>query len=154
MNEKIEKYNIEHMNIYNFDEKGFMVGIGQSTKRIAPIETLKAKMITATQDGSCEFISLLAGICADETALPPTLIYQGESGDMLDTWLEDLDENNTAYFVVSGKGWSNDEYGLDWLECVFNQHTKAKAGCGRQLLILDGHSSHVNMRFIEFADQN
>jgi hypothetical protein len=34
------------------------------------------------QDGSREFISLLACIYADGTALPPALIYQGASNDL------------------------------------------------------------------------
>jgi hypothetical protein len=34
-----------------------------------------------------EFISLLAYICADRTALLPILIYKSESGDVLDTWI-------------------------------------------------------------------
>ncbi|ODH13635.1 hypothetical protein ACO22_07057 [Paracoccidioides brasiliensis] len=43
LNEKIEKYNIESSNIYNFDEKGFLIGISQTTKWIIPVEALKAK---------------------------------------------------------------------------------------------------------------
>ena len=44
------------------------------------------------QDGSREFITLLACICADMTALPAALIYQGKSQDLIDTWLDDLEE--------------------------------------------------------------
>jgi len=36
----------------------------------------------ASQDGNREFISLLACVCADGTALPAALIYQGKSGDL------------------------------------------------------------------------
>jgi hypothetical protein len=43
---------------------------------------------------------------------------------------------------------------LYWLEHVFDRHTKAKAGNHRRLLIVDGHNSHVNMRFINYCDQN
>jgi hypothetical protein len=44
------------------------------------------------QDGSREFITLLACICADITALLTTLIYQGKSQDLIDTWLNNLKE--------------------------------------------------------------
>ena len=37
---------------------------------------------------------------------------------------------------------------------IFDRHTKAKAGNHRRLLIVDGHNSHVNMRFINYCDQN
>ena len=39
----------------------------------------------AAQDGNREFISLLACISATGRALPATLIYQGESYNLLDT---------------------------------------------------------------------
>jgi hypothetical protein len=107
----------------------------------------------ACQDGSREFVSLLASICADATALPTTLIYQGKSNDLQDTWLQDLEQSETAYFAVSANGWTDNSLGLQWLEKVFDPHTKTKAGGHRRLLIVDGHSSHVNMKFIDTADR-
>ncbi|ODH13646.1 hypothetical protein ACO22_07036 [Paracoccidioides brasiliensis] len=41
--ESIEKYNIESSNIYNFDKKSFLIGIGQVTKQIISVEALKTK---------------------------------------------------------------------------------------------------------------
>jgi len=38
------------------------------------------------------------------------------------------------------------------LQKIFNSHTKAKAGCGKRLLIVDGHLSYVNMAFLDWAD--
>ncbi|EDN07669.1 predicted protein [Histoplasma mississippiense (nom. inval.)] len=156
LQEKIAKYKIECSNIYNFDEKGFLLGLLQVVKRIVSIESLKSKRNKGvSQDGSREFISLLAAICMDGTALPPALIYKGESRDMQDTWLEDFDdEKDKAYFAASENGWSNDEYELIWLQQVFNPLTKAKAGRSWRLLILNDHSSHINIKFISYADQN
>jgi hypothetical protein len=104
------------------------------------------------QDGSREFITLLACICADGTTLPPALIYQGESHDLQDTWVEDLG-NEIAYFAASDNGWSCDNLGLQWLIKVFDPYTRTKAGRGKRLLIVDGHSSHVNMKFLDAADR-
>ncbi|EDN08188.1 predicted protein [Histoplasma mississippiense (nom. inval.)] len=156
LQEKITKYNIEPGNIYNFDEKGFLLGFIHTLKRIVSINALKSgRTIGASQDGCREFITLLASICADGTSLPPALIYQGESRDMQDTWLEDFDsKKDQVYFAASENGWSNDEYGLMWLKKIFEPHTKKKAGRGYRLLILDGHSSHVNMAFINYAAQH
>jgi hypothetical protein len=39
----------------------------------------------ASQDGSREFISLLACICADGTFLPLALIYKGDLADLQDS---------------------------------------------------------------------
>jgi hypothetical protein len=42
------------------------------------------RIMGASQDGSQEFLTLLACICADVTKLPPALIYQGDHADLLD----------------------------------------------------------------------
>ena len=141
-------------NIYNWDEKGFMLGISHSTKRVMSKEAyISGQRTQAAQDGSREFITLLACICADGTYIPPALIYQGTSHDLLDTWMDDLQEGDECYFGSSENGWSSNEFGLEWLQKVFNRHTKEKSGQGRRLLIVDGHSSHVNISFLDWADQ-
>jgi PAS domain-containing protein len=152
----IEKYHIKPTNTYNFDEKGFLMGICRTMKRIVPIDHLRSKKtLGASQDGSREFISLLATICADGSALPPALIYQGASGDLQDTWIEDYDcSSDEAYFAVSKKGWTNEELGLSWLSKLFEPITRNKAGNSRRLLIVDGHSSHLNSRFLNFCNDH
>ena len=128
--------------------------MASSTKRIMSLEALTSGRIThASQDGSREFISLLACICADGTALPPALIYKGDSGTLRDTWLEDWKVDNEAFFAVSPKGWSSDVIGLNWLTMIFQRYTVQKAKNKRRLLLVDGHSSHVNMKFINTCDQ-
>ena len=138
------------------DEKGFLIGLCNAMKRIVAVQQLKSKkLLGASQDGSREFISLLAGICADGTALPPALIYEGKSGDLQDTWLEDYDSSvDEAYFATSAKGWTNEDLRVSWLEKIFVPKTAEKASLGWQLLIVDGHSSHVNMRFIDICDKH
>lgn len=105
----------------------------------------------AVQDGSREFISLLACACADGTTTPPALIYQGKSGDLQDTWMHDLHEGEEAYFTSAENGWSCDALGLAWLR-RFDQNTRHKSS-RRRLLIVDGHSSHVNWGFVSCADE-
>ena len=138
------------------DEKGFIIGICHAKKRVVSKEMLASgKLLGAVQDGSREFVTLLACICADGTALPPALIYQGTSGDLQDTWLEDYDASkDEAYFASSQKGWTNENLGVSWLEKVFIGTTSAKAGLHNRMLIVDGHASHVNWRFIELCDKN
>ena len=107
--------------IYNWDEKGFILGLAHAVKHIMSLGALKAGWIMgAMQDGSQEFISLLACICADGTALPPMLIYKGESPDLQNTWVADFKEGDEAYFATSPNGWSSNELGLQWLEKVFH----------------------------------
>ena len=133
-----------------------MLGLCRSKKRIVPIKQLRSKQtLGSSQDGSREFISLLATICADGTALAPALIYQGDTHNLQDTWLEDYDcSSEEAYFAVSKKGWTNEDLGLSWLSKVFEPTTRSKAGHSKRLLIVDGHSSHVNMKFIDYCDEH
>ena len=154
--EKIKKYSISASNIYNFNEKGFLIGLSRSTKRIISINALKSKRtVRASQDGSREFITLIASICADGSHLTPTLIYQGASHDLQDTWLDDFDPvRDYTFFVSSENGQSYNLLGQNWLKNVFDPLIKEKAKRERRLLIVDGHSSHVNMRFIDYADIN
>jgi hypothetical protein len=73
----MDKYNIQPHNCYNMDEKGFLIGHLQKVKRIFPKALMKKqKLLGAGQDGSREWITLLATICADGSSLPPALIYK------------------------------------------------------------------------------
>jgi hypothetical protein len=79
----IEKYNITAENIYNMDEKGFIIGFSNVVKRIMSVEALQSGRITNVQtDGNREFISLLAAISADGSSILPALVYKGESHDL------------------------------------------------------------------------
>ena len=130
-----------------------MIGQAGAIQRIISREALENGRITyASQDGSREFISLLACINATGAALPPSLIYKGES-ILQDTWLEDWLPNDTAYFAVSSNGWSCNTLGLHWLEAIFYHYISKRAGRGRRLLIVDGYSSYVNLNFIDLCDK-
>ena len=69
--------------MYNWDEKGFLIGMANVIQRIMTLEALVSGRITqVSQDGSREFISLLVCICANGSALPPALIYKEDSGTL------------------------------------------------------------------------
>ena len=118
------------------------------------LKALKSGQIKyACEDGNREFISLLACISADGTTLPPSLVYKGDSSSLQDTWLEDWTPEHTVHFAATPNGWSCNALGLNWLQTVFEKYTGRKVGNRRRLLIVDGHSSHMNMAFIELCDQ-
>jgi hypothetical protein len=106
------------------------------------------------QDGNREFISCLACISAIGKAIPAALIYEGASGDLQDTWVKEVKPNDPVYFGSSASGWSSNRFGMEWLEKVFERHTKPSNPRTKRLLIVDGHSSHVNMEFIDWADRH
>jgi hypothetical protein len=151
----IEKYRITAENIYNFDEKGFIIGFSRSLKRIMARDALDSGRISKNkQDGNREFISVLACISAIGKWIPPLLIYKGESNDLMSTWVDDVTTDSKAHFTTSANGWSNNAIGLVWLRKVFERYTKPLRETQKRLLIVDGHSSHVNMAFVDWADEH
>ena len=73
---KIEQYKIRPWLIYNIDEKGFLIRILLKIKRIFLKWRYKEiKLKQMLQDGNREWITLIAYICADGTALALALIY-------------------------------------------------------------------------------
>ena len=151
------EYAIEPQNTYNMDEKGFMIGILTKSKRIFTKKVWeRGKLRGSNQDGNREWITLLASICADSTALPPLLIYKADTNNLQDTWVQDFDaEVHTAHFASSPSGWTNNKIGLAWLNIIFDRYTKNKARKGRdwRMLICNGHGSHLNMEFIETCEK-
>ena len=140
------------------DEKGFLIGIlGKARRVYAKSVADRKKLLGNVQDGSREWITVLPTICADGTSLPPALIYQATTGNLQDTWLQDFDSSkHAAFFASSPSGWTNDELGYQWLTTVFDRYTKEKARQGRdwRLLIVDGHGSHINMKFLDYCNSH
>jgi hypothetical protein len=61
----------------------------------------QGRMRNSQQDGSREFITLLACMCADGTATPPALIYQEASNDLQNTWIEGFKEGDKAFHYLN-----------------------------------------------------
>ena len=61
-----------------------------------------------------------------------------------------MGKKDTIHFAATEKGWTSNEIGLQWLTTIFNRYTKEKRG--KRLLLIDGHSSHINMAFFDGAD--
>ena len=94
LKQKIDQYNIQPYNCYNMDEKGFLIRQLYKVKRIFLRALMKQQKLLGTgQDGSREWITLVATICADGTSLPPALIYKAVSSDLQDSWLQDYKPN-------------------------------------------------------------
>ena len=82
----------------------------------------------AVHDGSRDWLTVAATMCADGTALAPLLIYQSDAGTIQDSWLRDFDlEEQDCFFSSSDSGWTSDEIGSKWLQELFDTRTAAKA---------------------------
>ncbi len=101
----LDDHDITAENVYNWDEKGFLIGLLKTLKRIMSLEAYKSGRVRqAVQDGSREFITCLACVSAIGWLIPATLIYKGELHDLLDTWVEDLEDSDDFYFGASSNG--------------------------------------------------
>ena len=159
LDQKITQYQLKARDIYNMDEKGFLIGIVGRSKRIFSKRQWDKKEVRASiQDGSREFITVLACCCADGSSLPPGLIYAAARGAIRSSWVKDIEAGKHDVFISSSlSGWSNNDVGLAWLEQVFDRCTKRSVAGrtrGWRLLILDGHGSHITMEFISYCDRH
>jgi hypothetical protein len=156
LHSKIDQYHVDPRHIYNMDEKGFLIGIVGRSKRIFSRRMWEKKEVRASlQDGNRVWITLLACICADGSALPPSLIYEAANKGIQSSRVEDIKAGDHEVFITSSSsGWTNNNIGLAWLEQLFDCCTKEKIRQSYRLLILDGHGSHVTMDFINYCDQN
>jgi hypothetical protein len=71
LKQKMEEYSIQPYNMYNIDEKGFLIGISTKLRRIFSRHSYENGFLKgASQDGNRDWITCLGCICADGTALP------------------------------------------------------------------------------------
>ena len=156
LHQKIEEYNVSPTHIFNMDEKGFQLGRVGRTKRIFSKALYKQKGVRqALEDGSSQWITVVACICADGKPLSPTLIFQGANGAIQSSWVEAISEGEHSVFVTSSpSGWTNNDIGLAWLKGVFERETRRYASTRYRLLLLDGHGSHVTIEFIKYCHEH
>ena len=139
------KYGVADEDIYNMDEKGFAMGIADSSKVIVKRKTTPFNV----HPGNRDWVSLVECISSRGTVLPAYNIFQGSQ--VQKDWLEAIADPLTT-LQVSPNGWTDAEIGFHWLEHVFHPQTKRTQGIYK-MLIVDGHESHISMNFIKFCDQ-
>jgi hypothetical protein len=153
----MKEYNIQPGNCYNMNKKGFAIGILGNSKQVFSRQQWESKRVQAArQDGSREWVTVLASACADGAALPPGLIYTSKNCTFQSSWVADIRALDDGVFATSTPtGWSNNDVGIAWLQQVFDCHTKKKAHHRMEwrLLILDGHASHLTKDFIKYSHQ-
>lgn len=76
LHDKMKEYNVQPSHIFNMDEKGFMIGVTGRSKRVFDKKIYNRKGVTAAlQVGSREWVTVLACVCLDGTALSQALIF-------------------------------------------------------------------------------
>ena len=140
------QYGILDEDTYNMDEKGFMMGVAGSAKVVF---SKHEKQAFVKQCGNRDWASLIEAISC-RRRLPMWCIFKGKV--YMDAWYDALEPGEGHQIALSENGWTDNELGLDWLQNMFEPCTAAPYLKGKyQLLLVDGHSSHVSLQFIEYA---
>jgi len=139
------RYHISADDIWNVDEKGFAIGIGKKGKVVCKRQRRNPRV---RHPGNREWVTLMEGVSAGGKLLSPLYIYEGGAHLMGN---HDYKNRDDASFGLSNTGWTNNELGFRWLKEVFEPGTRSG---NSRLLILDGHSSHLSVEFITFAESH
>ena len=107
--------------MYNMDEKGFMMGVALRCKVVCKKNRRSPWL---TQDGSREWVPVIATVSGDGCVLRPMSINKGKAHYM--GWYAKLKKHDLSTFCVSEKGWSNKELRLRWLKEVFDVETRER----------------------------
>ena len=70
----LDKYDIPEENIYNMDEKGIQLGMG---KRVCAMVDRDQKTVHQVEDGNRELVTVIECVCADGTAIRPSVVFKG-----------------------------------------------------------------------------
>ncbi|CDU23184.1 related to transposase [Sporisorium scitamineum] len=133
-----KEYNIVLENIYNMDETGFLLGQSQPCNIIVPKE-----------NGNRETITMVECISTHGPPPLPMVIFKGKAHQQ--GWYQDHAAAKDWMFATSPNGWTDNDLALEWLQDCFDKHMQQKAQGKHHLLILDNHSSHVMLDFIQQA---
>jgi DDE superfamily endonuclease/Tc5 transposase DNA-binding domain len=135
--------NIKRENIYNMDETGSSIGMLQRKYVIVnKMEQAQGKIEPRRQ----EWVTVVECICADGSSIPPLIIFKGENLNC--RWIP-TNSSEDWYYACNSKGWTSNEHAIEWLQkCFEPTTTQEKANSATQLLIYDGHGSHVTGPFL------
>jgi hypothetical protein len=137
-------YRILDEDVYNFDETGFMMGVGGTSKVVTSSDIIGRAV--DIQPGNHNWVTSIECINASGWSLSPFLILEGKlhQAEWYTTFPPDW------VIVLSANGWTTDELDLEWVK-HFNRHTASRTRGVYRLLILDGHGSHATPEFDQFC---
>ncbi len=113
--------------------------------------------MSVDQDNNKEWIILIAIICMNIIYISSSIIYQMILNNIQNSWLIEYDfKEQFCFFAFFATDWINDELIYSWLTIIFNRNTRSKVRNSRNyhLLFVDEHDNHINMKFLDWCEQN
>jgi 4-hydroxybenzoate polyprenyltransferase len=126
------------------DESGLLEGQGSNGLVLGGYSKTA---IRKKQPGSRVWTSFVECISATGSALPPLVIFRGQSVQA--QWFPaNLIDYSTWKFEATPNGWICDKTAVKWLQDIFIPTTQPTHPSDTRLLILDGHGSHETTDFM------
>ena len=136
--------------------------MGRNNVRTMAIVRAGGRAIAMTE-GSREFCSVLETVNATGVVIPPFIVWQGRTHRQ--SYYSESGIKMEATFAVSESGYMDDELGLEYIKKHFDPYTRdatfksekaedAKYGGPARCLIVDGHSSHIAWKVVQYALDN
>ncbi|KAG2000748.1 hypothetical protein GB937_010876 [Aspergillus fischeri] len=150
LHEVISQHGILEDDIFNFDERGFAMGLIATTK-VVTRSNMPGKP-HLLQPGNREWVTTIECINAKGWSIPTCIIFNGKVH--IEGWYQDYALPSDWRIEVSENGWTTDEIGLRWLPKVFIPATTSRTIGRYRLLILDGHGNHLTPAFDKACRDN
>jgi len=144
----IRCYGLKGAQIFNMDEKGFLMGQAARAKEICRRGWRNPQV---THEGKRGLVSVIESVSGSGIVLSPFIINK-EKGHYL-RWYQNLTKAERPYhFSYSPKACTDNELAMRWLRDLFNPESAQRAGVNQPpLLILDGNGSHLSFEFIQYC---
>jgi hypothetical protein len=114
-----ETKKVKDSNIWNMDEKGFLIGVAKSAKVITRRGRRNPKI---TMDGNRELVTVLEAVSAGCEVLPPCIVWKGKC-HIEGRYSKEREKTGTLY-ATSPNGWTDNELGLEWMKMHFERLTR------------------------------
>ncbi|OBS16728.1 hypothetical protein FPOA_12668 [Fusarium poae] len=136
---------IKPENIVNVDEGGIMAGFGLDNLVIGSSDPKKKAMLKGVQ--SRTWTSLIEAVTATGRALKPGIIFKGK--ELQKQWfLNEVELIADWHYITSPNGWTDNHIALEWLKDVYLPQTEPRDASDARLIILDGHGSHAQDKWM------
>ena len=132
-------------NIFNVDETGFMIDIGNQ-KILCRRGFRNPHKTVATSTKTMYSVQVCCS--AVGSFLSPYVVYKGSH--LYSTWMNGGPDN--AKYTCSNSGWMESPHFIEWFGKAFIAETAELDG--GKLLVFDGHNSHLSKTVVQLAIAN
>ena len=132
--------------VWNVDETGFSADQGRLSILVKR-GTKRPLLLQGNNEKACYTVQNCCN--ADGFFLPPMIVYKAKNR-LYDSWMKD-GPPGTVY-TSSPSGWMESDQFVQWLVKLFIPNVKQIGG--KNILLLDGHLSHVSLKVIELCREN